>query len=174
MRKIASSRFFWTSKSSELSLRSGSPVLEGPAERYSVEELEQKVLRRLNIQERWHNPDPSKFRSRKLEIDIETNGHLHLLPGGRWLIDNITGSVYALDLDEPEPVPQVLFEERRRHYTGSVLDPLTGYAIWIDSSKPWLSLRIAFHNDSQLGSPGVFIRSLNILTVPHPHSDTRT
>ncbi len=173
MRKITNSRLFWTTKSSELSLRSGSPVLEGPAESYSVEELQQKVLGRLNIQERWRNPDPPKFRSRKLEVDRRTHGHLHLLPGGRWLIDNIAGSVYALDLDEPEPVPQVLFEEKRRHYTGSVLDPLTGYAIWIDSSKPWLSLRIALHNDSQLGSPGAFVCNLISLALPHLPSDTR-
>lgn len=147
MRTITKSRFLWTSKASELSLKSGSPVLEGPAESYPTEELQRKVIRRLQIQERWRNPDPLTFCSRQLNVDLQTHGRLHLLPGGRWLLDNIAGYVYALDLEKTDPMPQELFKEKHCTYTGRLLDPLSGYAIWIDSSKPWLSLRIALHND---------------------------
>ncbi len=71
------------------------------------------------------------------------------------MLDNIDGFVYAFDLDGPEPGPQVLFEEvdLTTFYT-YIADPLNSSAIWIDSSKPWLSLRIALHNNTDyLGEP---------------------
>lgn len=68
-----------------------------------------------------------------------------ILPGGRWLLNNVDGCVCVLDLNEPDPAPQILFEEKRPIAAGRVVDRLSGDAIWIDSSKPWLSFRIALH-----------------------------
>lgn len=141
-----------------MSLRSGAPVLEGPVETYTVEELEQKVIKRLQVQKMWRNPTPSTFLSRQLRVQPSSRGRFHLLPGGRWLLDNINGYVYVLDLDKPDSRPHLLFEDKIHSYFGRLEDPLSGSAIWIDSSKPWLSLRIALHNDDTAERLGEFRR----------------
>ncbi len=147
MLAITRTRLLWTERSLELSLRSGTPVFRGPAENYSVEELEKKVIKRLQIQEKWRNPDLSTFHSRKIDVELQSRSCFHLLPGGRWLFDNLDGRVFAFDLDKPEPESQVLFKEVHLTHQGYLVDPLSSSAIWIDSSKPWLSLRIALHNN---------------------------
>ncbi len=136
---------------------SGAPVFDGPVETYSLEELERRVINRLQVQEKWRNLSPSTFISRKFRLEPGSFGRFHLLPGGRWLLDNIDGRVYVFDLDNLESTPHFLFEEREGYYFNSrIEDPLSNSAVWIDSSKHWLSLRIALHNDATAHDYGMF------------------
>ncbi|KAF9442650.1 hypothetical protein P691DRAFT_464603 [Macrolepiota fuliginosa MF-IS2] len=144
---ITRTRSLWHSKIPELSLMPGALVLEDAIETYTVDELEQKVIKVLQARDRLRHPDPSTFRSRVLNVDPETRGVFHLLPGARWLIDNLRGYVYALDLDAPEQTRHILFDVRQYDdWDNRLVDPLDGSAIWIDSSQPRLSIRIAMHN----------------------------
>ncbi|KAF9440410.1 hypothetical protein P691DRAFT_687769 [Macrolepiota fuliginosa MF-IS2] len=147
----------WHSRISELSLMPGVPVLEDAMEAYTVEELEESVIKRLRARDRLCHPDSTTFRSRVLNADPETFGNFHLLPGGRWLIDNIRGYVYVLDLDAPEQTRHFLFDATQYdEYNRPMDDPLAGSAIWIDSSQPRLSIRIVLHNTTTAHYLGKF------------------
>ncbi len=151
---------------------SGAPVFDGPAETYSMEQLERKVINRLQVQEKWRNLSPSTFLSREVRLEPRTLGRFHLLPGGRWLLDNIDGRVYVLDLDNLESAPHFLFEEREGYYFNSRLeDPLSNSAIWIDSSKSWLSLRIALHNDATAHNLSQFLHIFSRRLTIFPFSE---
>lgn len=67
-----------------------------------------------------------------------------------------------MDLNALEMKWSVLFDETHCDEYGREMDPLGRSAIWVDPSKPWLSLRIALHNvitARDLGEPWHICRS---------------
>jgi hypothetical protein len=138
---ISRSRLLWRFKALEVSYSSGIPLLEEPVENYTSEELEEKIITRARISQRWRKLDPARFQWRNIDVGYPYQSFYELqwLPGGRWLLINLDGIVSILDLDMPKPTREPLLD------ASNSADPLTNSAIWIDPTKCWLSPRIALH-----------------------------
>lgn len=110
--------------------------------------MELKVTKRVQACQRWRTLDSTRFRWRRIPGRDIHSRDFHLIPGGRWLFENVDGQGYIADLTAPTITWNLLLDERQYDGHGKKLDPLGGSAIWIDPSKPWLSVRVALHNVS--------------------------
>ncbi|KZP26937.1 hypothetical protein FIBSPDRAFT_1040431 [Athelia psychrophila] len=89
--------------------------LDAPLDTYSPLELEQAVLQRYSVEQRWSSPDqrPVSMATAHHAADAE-DAKLHIVEGGRWLLTSVDGSVTAYDLDHPNHRGQDIIPQ----YTG--------------------------------------------------------
>jgi hypothetical protein len=142
LHSIGKTRLLWECKVLEVSYSSGIPVLEGPMETYTSEELEEKLITRARTRQKWHNFDSENFERQWVGVRYEDDPtpEYKWLPGGRWLLLCLYGSVFITDIYAKREGFNHLFDS---HDVG---DRFLGSNIWIDTTKYWLSeARMAFY-----------------------------
>lgn len=84
--------------------------LERPICLYTIEELENLVVRAVKLEDVWTSANPTPVRRTQLRRP-DASSIQQLLPGGRWLLlgtSDAADGIDYFDLDEKEPKPRPL------------------------------------------------------------------